>query len=205
MATGDACRVLGRYQDSVNAMDEAGRLFLSINDEVGWARTRIGWVWSSRNLGRGEAALAEVGRAHDILVRHQNWFKAAALDLHTGWVSLSSDKTIRALSYFKRARESYESCGAVGEAGVARVKINTAMLLTELGDFQSALQLYEEAREVCLRHGETVAVLRQEQNVANVYAAQGLFTRALHRYASTLAAYEHADLETMPPSSRSAW
>ncbi|HEY8309452.1 MAG TPA: CHAT domain-containing protein, partial [Gemmatimonadaceae bacterium] len=101
----------------------------------------------------------------------------------------------RALSYFKRARESYESCGAVGEAGVARVKINTAMLLTELGDFQSALQLYKEAREVCLRHGETVAVLRQEQNVANVYAAQGLFTRALHRYASTLAAYEHADLD----------
>src|SRR4051795_486489 len=42
LATGDAFRVLGRYQDSVDAMEEAGRLFLSIGDEVGWARTRTG-------------------------------------------------------------------------------------------------------------------------------------------------------------------
>jgi CHAT domain-containing protein len=195
MATGDAYRVLGRYQDSVNAMDEAGRLFLSIDDEVGWARTRIGWVWSSHNLGRGEVALAEVGRAHDILVRHENWFKAATLDLHTGWVCYELGRYNQALTDFKHARELFESCGATAEMQVAWTKINTATVLTQLGDFHLALQLYEEARQILARHDEWITVLRQEQNVANVYAAQGLYTRALRQYTATFVAYEEAHLD----------
>ncbi len=195
MATGDAFRVLGRYRESVDAMEEAGRLFLSIGDEVGWARTRTGWVWSSHNLGHGEAALAEVGRAHEILMRHGSADKAARLDNHAGWVNFELGRYDAALMHYDRARQIWEAGGAATEADVARVKMNTAMLLTQLGDFQAALVLYEEARVVCLRHGETVSVLRQEQNVANVYAAQGLFTRALRRYTATFAAYEKADLD----------
>src|SRR5262245_26161604 len=38
MAKGDALRFLGRYPESLSCLDEAGRAFLALGDEVGWAR-----------------------------------------------------------------------------------------------------------------------------------------------------------------------
>ncbi len=194
MATGDAFRVLGRYQESVDAMDEAGRLFLSIGDEVGWARTRIGWVWSSHNLGRGEAALAEIERAHEILVRNKNWFKAAGLSLHAGWVSYELGHYDQALRLYERARTMYESVGPSADRELAQAKMDTAILLTQLGDFTTALRLHEEMRQIALQHGETVSVLRQEQYVALVHAMQGHYTRALRLYDTVLDAFERSGL-----------
>ncbi|HEX2324824.1 MAG TPA: hypothetical protein VHQ00_05450, partial [Chloroflexota bacterium] len=51
MARGDALRYLGRYPESLDLLDEAGERFLALGDEVGWARTRIGWVVSAHRLG----------------------------------------------------------------------------------------------------------------------------------------------------------
>jgi hypothetical protein len=41
MARGDALKLLGRTADAWEALGQAGSLFQSVSDEVGWARTRI--------------------------------------------------------------------------------------------------------------------------------------------------------------------
>ena len=42
MARGDALKFLGHFQEAWDALEEAGRLFQSTGNELGWARTRIG-------------------------------------------------------------------------------------------------------------------------------------------------------------------
>ncbi len=195
MQIGEVYRETGRFHESVATLDEAGALFLAHGNEVGWARTRTGWVWSSHRLGNGEAALEAVAHAYDILAAHGLWIRAAAFDLNAGWVCYELGNYEQALSHYKRAQDAYELLGASGEWGIAGTKMNTAILLGELGDFQTALHLHEESRQYFALHGQTIHVLKQEHNIALIYSAQGHYTRALHHHAAVVAEYDRAGRE----------
>jgi hypothetical protein len=52
MARGDALRRMDCDQEALPFLDAAGEEFLSIDDEVGWARTRIGRVSACLRLNR---------------------------------------------------------------------------------------------------------------------------------------------------------
>ncbi|MGH2371730.1 MAG: tetratricopeptide repeat protein, partial [Chloroflexota bacterium] len=71
MAKGDALRFLGRYPESLPFFERAAEAFLAQGHEVGWARTRIGWLHTMHLLGRGEEALAVAERAREILIGHE--------------------------------------------------------------------------------------------------------------------------------------
>lgn len=190
MATGDALRVLGQFEQSVAAMDEAAALFLDLGDEVGWARTRNGWLRSAHRLGHGAAALLEADRARTILAEHKQWHRLANLTYNTAFVCTELGRYDEALARYDRAQVIYESLGEQAELDAAWMKFNKAVLLTDLGEFQAALRLYEENRQLFLRHGQTASVLRQEEHIAIVNAAQGHYTRALQYYGPVLAARE---------------
>ncbi len=202
MAKADALRYLGCYPDSLELFEAAGRAFLEQGDEVGWARTRIGWVFSCQYLGRGAEALAVIPRARDILVRHGEWLRAAGLELNTAVVYYELgryDQALalydRAIEFFERARQNDPTLSTAAEIRAAKARANKALILTLLGEFGTALALHREAREVFVRHGDTVSVLRQDHYLADVYAAQGDYTRALRQYDDTRAALERAGLE----------
>lgn len=194
MATGDAFRVLGRFQESVAAMDRAAEIYSELGDEVGCARTRNGWLWSAHRLGRGEAALMAADQAYEILVKHQVWARAATLKFSTAYVCSELGRYEEALTRYDRAQAIYDSLGESVEIQSALLKTNKAILLTQLADFEAALQLFEETRPVYARHGHTGSLLRREEWVAYVYAAQGQYTQALWRYGSILAEMERAGL-----------
>ncbi len=194
MALGDVYKELGRYRESVGAMDEAGRLFLAHGDEVGWARTRIGWVVSMHRLGRGEQAVAAVGQARGVLVAHLSWFRVATLDLNTGSVYYDLGLYDEAQECYTRARTVYESLGKAGEIRAAFAEMNQAILLTQRGDFRAAMRLHEHARETYVAHRATSSIRKQEHNVAFVYAAQGKYTLALRRLTALLAEYDENSL-----------
>lgn len=195
MAKGDALRILGHYQESLAFLEEAGRAFLAQHNEVGWARTRLGWLVSSHFLGRGAEALEAVGAAYGILVRHREWIRAAGLDVNSAAVCQWLGRYDQALQLYDRAHRTYETLGAAVEARAARTQANKAMILTLLGDFDAALALHEEARQVFIRHAEPVAVLRQDQYIADVYAGQGRYTQALRLCGDVFVALERAGQE----------
>src|SRR5205814_8357532 len=99
-----------------------------------------------------------------------------------------------ALERYDRAQAMYSSLGEVVEIQSALLKTNKAILLTQLASFEAALQLFEETLPVYARHGQTGSMLRREEVVAFVYAAQGHYTRALWRYGSVLAEMERTGL-----------
>ncbi|HET8628179.1 MAG TPA: CHAT domain-containing tetratricopeptide repeat protein [Thermomicrobiales bacterium] len=197
MARGDALRFLGQFEEAATLLDAAGDAFLALGDEVGWARTRTGWLLALHYLGRGATALAAVDRAREILTVQQQWLRVATLDLNAGWVCYATGRYDRALCLFERAQALYASLGDVAAVRVAWAKANRAIVLTARGDFEPALRLHEEVRQLWLRRGDTASAIRQEHNIAYVYASRGQTTRALRHYAAVMAAHERAgqDLE----------
>lgn len=182
LATGDAYRALGRFAESVTAIEAAGDEYLALGDEVGWARGKITWIVSSQRLGRGEAALETVDVARDILVKHEVWLKAATLDLNAANVCRHLGRYVEALTRYDRALAVFDTLGESAAYIAAITKTNKATVLTDLGEFQGALRLHEEALPYFVREGAAVIVARTEWNVASVYAEQGHFTRALHHF-----------------------
>jgi CHAT domain-containing protein len=192
MARADALRILGRYPDSLPDFEAAAQAFLALDDEVGWARTRIGWVHAMHMLGRGEEALPVADRAREIFVRHGEWLRAGGIDINTAVVCHQLGRLDRALEVFDRALAAYEHLGAAAELPATRVRANKAHVLTQMGHFQAALALFDETRAVWVRHGQDVPLLRQELLVATVYLGQGRFTRALQLLTEIRAARDQA-------------
>lgn len=202
MAKGDALRALGHYTESRDCLDDAGRAFLMLGDEVGWARTRIGWLFSSHCLGYGAEALDVAERAHTILTHHGEWLRAAALDLNTatllselGRYDQALRRYDRAISLYARAAVADPTLGDTVAIRTAKAQANKALVLTLRGDFRTAIALHDAARTVFAEHGEAISVLRQDQYIADVYAGQGSYTEALRRYGDVLDALDRAQLE----------
>lgn len=197
MAKGDALRLLGQHGEARVWLDEAGVAFLALGDEVGWARTRIGWLYSSHYVGEGAAALTVVPSALAILVRHGEWLRAAGLCLNAATVSQEIgryDEALalydEALAFFGQARAADPSLADAADIRSAKVQANKATALLLRGDFDAALQLHEAAREIFDRHGQALSVLLQDENIADVYAGQGHYARALRLYGDAIAAQQ---------------
>jgi CHAT domain-containing protein len=192
LSEGDALRILGRYPESLDRYDAAARAFQALRDEVGWARTRIGRLVTMHLLGRGGEALDDAQPARQILLRHQEFPRAAVLDLNTAVVYSELGRYDEALRCLRRAEEAYLSAGPSGERFVPGARANRGILLTLLGDFGQAEPLLLEARDIYERRGEGVSVLRADNNLATLYAAQGHFSRALRLLGEVMAAWEQA-------------
>ena len=195
MAKADALRFLGRYAESLELFEAAARRFQQLGDEVGWARTRIGGLVSMQRVGKGEEALDVVDRARDVLVRHEEWLRAGGLDLNAAVVSRQLGQYDRALALFERAQTIYESLGEGAAHRVAAAMTNRATVLALRGDFDAALQLYAQARDVFARRGATVSLIRNDLNVAYVHADQGRLTQALRLWGEALDRADRSGLE----------
>lgn len=193
LARGDALRTLGQYRAAHDTFEEAGADFLALGDEVGWARTRTGWLAACFFLGLGAEALPTIEQAHSILSRYGEWQRAAGLDQNAANVCELLGRYDKALLLYERAEATFSRVGAAAAQGGARARANRARLLCLFGDFRLALSLHEEARALFLDQGAMLSVHRQDQYIADVFASQGDYTQALHRYSEALAAFDAED------------
>ncbi|HEY8885194.1 MAG TPA: hypothetical protein VIO35_07785, partial [Chloroflexota bacterium] len=193
LAKGDALRCLGQFGEAVPLFDEAARIFSGLADDVGWARSRIGWLWPMHKLGRAEEALPVATRALEVLVQHQEWQRAGNLVTFLAWVHSDLAHYDEALALYERAEQYFAHLGGAAEIQIGWLKQHRAWLLNHRGDFRVALRLHQEAREIFVRHGQTVAVLHQDHYIAYSYAGQGHYTAALRLYSDALAAHEALD------------
>lgn len=194
LARGDAIRTLGRFAEAAALLNEAGDILLELGDEVGWARTRLGWLLVAYELGQGEQALSNVSRAREVLVRAGMWLRVGILDLNTGDLYRNLGRYHEALATYGRAREAFSALGASATEQLAWVDVNTANVLPFIGEYQTALQLHEEVQRLWTERGETVRGAWQEHNIAVVLAGMGFYTRALQHYLAAAATLERVGL-----------
>src|SRR5215467_12388939 len=110
MVCGDGLKYIGRNQEAWQMLDEAGKLFLQADDEVGWARTRIGMLWICVGLNRAQEALADFPRAKHVLENAQQHVPNFWLHLNVGSVYHARGDPNRALEMFLA---SLEICKAI--------------------------------------------------------------------------------------------
>jgi tetratricopeptide (TPR) repeat protein len=182
MARGDALRRMDRDQDALPFFDAAGEEFLALEDEVGWARTRIGRVSACLRLNRPTEALRDAARAHDIFVRYGKLRRAGQIDVNAAIINFELGHYDQALRLFDRAIQTYLQHGEGVDLNIARALGNKALTLAAQGKFREAAALHEQARTTFAEYDEEISVAREDLNVASINAAQGHYGRALLLY-----------------------
>ncbi len=195
LARGDALRAMYREQEAIPFLDAAGAEFLEIGDEVGWARTRTGYVSACVQLNRSTEALQDAARAHDIFMRHGKLLRAGQIDVNAAMVNYELGQYEQAICLFDRAIETYASLGEGAELHIARAHANKAITLARMGRFREAVALHEQNLATFARYPrQEVALAREELNMAHIYAAQGHYSQALLLFNRSRAAFQQRNM-----------
>jgi CHAT domain-containing protein/tetratricopeptide (TPR) repeat protein len=186
MARGDALKFLGRLREAWGVLDQAGELFKSINDEVGWARTRIGRLYLGEKLNHVSEVLVDAERARAILLNHGEHEKILRLNVNLAALHVSLGEEHKALDLYRSALMIAESLGVAGEQYLGLLNMNMGLAYVVTGDFSQALASYERARAIYAVRNETRNIVINEYNMAYIAQAQGRHRAALQLLYSLL-------------------
>jgi len=180
MARGDALKFLGRMEEAWDMLERAGNLFQAADDEVGWARTRIGRLYLGIKLNHVQDTLTDAERAREIFTRYGEREKLMRLEINTAYVHTLLGNQHQALRLYSSALAIAQALGQAGQQYLGLLYMNIGFAHEALGDFPQALAYYERARAIYIAHNETRNIAVIELNIAYIAQAQGYYHRALH-------------------------
>lgn len=180
MARGDAIKLMGRVEEAWNTLELAGELYLTIGDEVGWGRTRIGRLSVCADLNRVDEALADAETARAIFERHGEAVRALRLDINIAYCYLQIGEYQRALTRFQQALDTALSWGERGSEYLGMLYTNLGFTFAKLGDLRQAAAYHERAFDAYSGRGETLRVATAKSNLANLAILQGRYRHALN-------------------------
>jgi CHAT domain-containing protein len=186
MAQGDALKFLGRYREAWKTLDQAGKMFESVEDEVGWARTRIGRLYLGLKLNCAADTLADVERARTIFAIHDEQEKLIRLEINTAYVYNQLGDQHQALRLYNSALTIAEALGEIGQQHLGLIHMNIGFAHGALGDLPKALANYEKARNLFKARNETRNIANIELNIAYIAQSQGRYRQALRLLYSIL-------------------
>jgi CHAT domain-containing protein len=187
MARGDALKYLGNLQEAWEMLEQSGNLYQEADDEVGWARTRIGRLFLGPDLNRVAETLADVERARAIFQRWDEQEKLMRLEINTAYIHTLLGDQHQALQLYRSALAIGDGLGVVAEPHLGMLFMNIGYVYESLGDFPQALFFYEKARSHYLAHDETRNIINIEKNIACIAQAQGHYRSALNMLNGILA------------------
>ncbi|WP_026369419.1 CHAT domain-containing protein [Kallotenue papyrolyticum] len=179
MARGDALKLLGHNQEAWAALEQAGAMFRTIGDDLGWARTRIGRLGLCVDLNRIAEALEDAAAARAIFAAYQDHDKLLRLDYNTAFVLCHLGDPQRALPLIQAALDTATRLGAAGEQYLSWLYTIQGFAYDGLGQLRAATDAYLRARAICEQRGEWNAAARVEHNLAYLAIAQGHYRAAL--------------------------
>lgn len=188
-AKGHALMMIGYHQAALDALDAAGEKFLSLGDEVDWARSRIGWIVSAAWLGHVDEALQAASQARDVFLQRGEIYWVCCIDHNTAMIYDHIGRYQDALKLYESMRALYPAVTNQKEKLIKRslalAEMNQAISLTWLGHFEQAYQLLRQAQASFVALKETYLIVKSEVNLADLDYAQGFYGSALRRYYQT--------------------
>lgn len=179
MTQGDALRFLNRAADAWAKLDQAGSTFLSAGDQFGWARTRIGCLGLSTELGFVEIALRDAQEARTIFSAHGDQEMMLRLDLNTAVVHDLLGDHAQALARYEAALAVAQTLGERGERYLPILYTNMGYAANFLGDLRRALDYYSQAKTYMVARSETSGIINIDLALAYIALGQGHYQRAL--------------------------
>lgn len=186
MARGDALKYLGNLQEAWEMLEQAGNMYLSDGNEVGWARTRIGRLHVGLRLNFVPTALAEANRARTIFHNYGEQEKLLRLENNMAYVYTLLGEQQQALRLYHSALAIAVAIGDTGKSHLGLLHMNIGFAHEALGDFPKALVEYEQARDIYISRDETRNIVNIELNIAYIAQAQGHYRQALRLLYSIL-------------------
>ncbi len=181
LARGNVRMRQGHHRQAIDCFDGAGADFLKAGDEIGWARTRISYLWSASKTGLTEQAIEQAEQAQEIFRRHGQNKRSGDLEVNLALALTGVGRYQEALAAYDRALEAY-SLVATGEAPGLKgwVLTNKVNALQMLGDLHEAIQCVQEARALFAEQGQFLAVAAADHNEAVLRSSLGQYSAALH-------------------------
>ncbi|MBV9615305.1 MAG: hypothetical protein JO031_07615, partial [Ktedonobacteraceae bacterium] len=133
------------HQAAMEYLDAAGEELLLLGDEVNWAYSRVPWIVSCAWLGYTERALQIAGQARNVLLKHNELYKACLIDHNTAVIYSQAGQYGKALELYERLLAVYPTLKQQNEVAIkhslANVEVNKARNLSWLGDLEQAYSL----------------------------------------------------------------
>ena len=179
MARGDALKFLGQMEEAWQTLTQAGKIFETAGDEVGWARTRIGRLYLALKLNYVAEALVGGDHAQIIFNHYSEHELLVRLNMALATVYTMLGEERRALELFSSTLSVAETLGTTGEQHLSVLYMNIGVVHEVLGDFSQALSCYKRALTISMARNETRTVALLELNIAYIAQAQGRYRHSL--------------------------
>ncbi len=191
LTLGNSLMFQGQHQEAITYLDDSGADFLAVGDEVGWARTRIPYLWSASQIGKTEQSLEQAEQARAIFIRHGEHKRAADLDIIIAHALTSIGRYQEALVQYDRALMAYQP-GDPKQAAhhKAFVLTNKVTVLEMLGDFRVAILCVQEARAIFAEQELFLRVAWADHDLGVLRAGLGQYSAALLLYHQALEYYK---------------
>jgi len=188
MARGDALKFLGRNLEAWDVLEQAGRTFQAIGDDVGWARTRIGRLYAGLRLNRVAEALHDAEAAAAIFERNGETERLLRLKLQTADTYNCLRRYTEALALLQATLKLLQELGEPGRQFESVTLLNLGNTYHWQGQLDVAAAYYEQARAVASACGQTLNVALAESNLSMIWRDQGQSRSALLALQRALAA-----------------
>ncbi|MBV9614633.1 MAG: CHAT domain-containing protein, partial [Ktedonobacteraceae bacterium] len=144
------------------------------------------WIVSCAWLGYTERALQIAGQARNVLLKHNELYKACLIDHNTAVIYSQAGQYGKALELYERLLTVYPTLKQQNEVAIkhslANVEVNKARNLSWLGDLEQAYSLLLSAQEKLIALGQSTSVVSVEMELAALDYIQGYYGSALRRY-----------------------
>lgn len=170
---------LSEYQASIALYDEAEQIYAQSGRRVEQAQAMIGKVWPLAALGRYDDALETGNWATGVLAEAQSWLALGKLKSNLAAIHGRMGQDREALAMLDRARDTYLKLDEGGRPYLARVQINRAIVLRNLGRFEASLQAGQTALALLPPQEQRIDRARAQQSLAITYFLMGNYNEAL--------------------------
>jgi len=179
MAKGDAIKFIGSQQEAWDLLEESARLFQSIGDEVGWARTWIGRQFVAAQLHRLPEAVEQANVARKVFERHAQTLLQMRIEWALGEANQLTDNLGEAETHYNSALTLALELGESGEHDARAIYNNLGMIAQERGDPQAALAYFDQVAKLARAHGKETDETFCRLNIATARMQLGQFRQAL--------------------------
>jgi CHAT domain-containing protein/tetratricopeptide (TPR) repeat protein len=180
-------RNLGRYEEAIQACQEADRMFRQMGQEVSSALARQGLAVTYYVMGRYNDALVLLEQAREVFIQDGRQRRTAMVDLFISDCLLELRRFPAVVEKCQQARDLFLEIGSRYEAGQAL--INAARAQRGLRQHDPALATLDQARALFSADEHQAAATDADLLAAEVYLDLSKYDRALALAGSSLAGY----------------